>query len=239
MTEQYYDLFFKGELLDGYFADFVKSDIQKLFRADAAYVEKLFTGKEQLIKKQVNKATAVKFQQAFKQAGARLIVRLHGQTDVAAQPAAPASPEEPAQELTTTTQEKPNASPAVPDNHIAMASDAPANNSVPPEGDTASDFVVHHQPDIHAPEKTPDWDVAEAGSLLETLSDDPAPVQVDTSALSVAEPGANLGAGSGFEEPVPVIDTSQISIADAGGTIDTLKDEKPPVKVDISHLSVE
>ena len=120
MADLYYDLFFNGQLLEGYFLDFVKADIQNLFKADDAYIDKLFSGQEQAIKLKVDKPTAIKFQQAFKKSGAKLIVKAHNpsakpatvnrepsQTAVAPKPVTPAPPP-------TTPQAPPPMIPAIP-----------------------------------------------------------------------------------------------------------------------------
>lgn len=232
MAEQHYDLFFKGQILEGQHIDFVKADIQTLFKAKTDYVEKLFSGQEQVIKRKVDKATAIKFQQAFKKAGAKLIVKAH-----AAQSAtAPAPASEPAPQSIS----KPTAPEQQPVAPVAASTGSPlfdlTNAAV--QGENDDQLIEHHQPDIHAPTTTPNWDVAAPGATL-TESQPVEAVTIDTSELSLAEAGADLIGQRGFEEPAPIIQTDGITLAETGATIETLKDDKPPVSVDISHLSVE
>jgi hypothetical protein len=241
MADQQYDLFFSGQLMDGFYEDFVKADIKALFKANDAYIDKLFSGQEQLIKRQVDKATAIKFQQAFKKAGAKLIVKVHApqiaqssgnplldeQTKSASQPA-------PATMTPVSAGTVPAPAPAAP--HTGSLHFQLTDNAV--SGENNDELIEHHQPDIHAPDAVPTWGLAEAGSQLAEPSQIE-PANVDTSALSVAEAGAVLTQATGFEAPAPVINTDAISLAEAGGDIETLDDKPPPVQVDTSHLRVE
>ena len=230
MAEQQYDLFFSGQLLDGHFTDFVKADIKQLFKADDAYVNALFSGKEQVIKAKVDKATAIKYQQAFKKAGAKLIVKAHS-AQVTQQTAHQAS-----NKMTPTS---PSVSKPVAPKPTVTASTGPLSlTTQPSQGENSADLIENHQADIHAPSAVPNWDVSAPGvQLVEATVFQPA--NIDTSDITVADVGANLIAQQGFEEPTPFIDTSSISLAKAGGFIETLDDKPAPVRVDISHLRLE
>jgi hypothetical protein len=222
MAEQQYDLLFSGQVLEGFFVDFVKADIQNLFKANQAYVDQLFSGQEQRIKSAVDKATAIKFQQAFKKAGAKLVVKAHDPSKQATQASSKTRPS-----ADTVRKSTPNTSTAA----FEITTEAVA-------GENASDLIEHHQPDILPPTAAPSWDISAPGiDLVE-----PAPaseVNIDTSDLSVANVGESLISAPMFEEPAPVISTDGLSLAEPGGTIETIDDQKPPVQVDISHLSVE
>ncbi|MDX1341134.1 MAG: hypothetical protein R3227_02230 [Reinekea sp.] len=229
MAEQQYDLLFSGQCLEGHYVDFVKADLQTLFKASQDYIDGLFSGQEQIIKRKVDKATAIKFQQAFKKAGAKLTVKIHNPS---AQPTTPivkaaAAPD---------TKSVPNR-PVQPQAPTGIPAQLGTTTAVAP-GENADDLIEHHQPDIKAPATVPSWDVSAPGAVLggETPF---VPANIDTSDLSVAAPGADLIIHSGFEEPTPVINTDAISLADPGATIDTLDDHQAPVRVDISHLSLE
>lgn len=222
MAEQLYDLTFNGELLEGFFIDFVKADLKSIFKSSDAYIDALFSGPNQAVKLKVDKATAIKFQKAFKQAGAKLIVRAHNPALLS---------------QSANTSKKPTES----------AAKAPANTKAADlettleavSGENADDLIEHHQPDIASPTAVPDWDVASPGAqLVETPSS--ASVEIDTSALSLAEAGSDLaGNGFSFEEPAPIINIEALSLAPAGTEIDVLDDKPEPVVVDISHLSTE
>lgn len=240
MADQQYDLFFNGQLLEGHFEDFVKADIKALFKANDAYVDRLFSGEDVAVKKAVDKTTAIKFQQAFKKAGAKLIVKVHSPGAPATQPAKPAVSTETGPSFQT---EEPIRSPKAETDQPKVAASSFATtefeltqSSVAGENDSA--LIEHHQPDIQAPASLPTWDIAAAGEAL-VEAEEIESVSIDTSAFSLAETGSNLTEPNPFEEPAPVIDTSAITVAEVGTTLDTLKADHPPVSVDISHLSVE
>lgn len=224
MAEQYYDLAFSGELLEGYYIDFVKADLQSLFKTSDSYIEALFSGPNQTVKLKVDKATAIKYQKAFKKAGAKLIVRLHNPQPAEQKPqtnSAPASP--------------PVTKPVMQSNHpgeVTTTMDAVA-------GENSDELVEHHQPDIQGPETIPQWAVAAPGSQLIEAEELPT-ADIDTSALSLAESGADLLANAHrFEEPAPIINVDNLSLAPAGADIEVLDDKPAPVSVDVSHLKVE
>ncbi|MFQ3229560.1 hypothetical protein [Reinekea sp.] len=237
MTQPRYDLTFKGDLIDGFFVDFVKADLQKLIKADQVYLDRLFSGAEQPIKKGVDKVTAIKFQQAFKKVGAKLIVRAHGTAIPAAETRA-ATPK-------PTTLSSPAPAPAPAPAQPVSASAAKSTSigeftttldSVAGESDPA--LAEHHQPSLKAPSQVPNWSVSEPGTqLVESIA--VTTVEIDLSGLSIADVGEDLILDKPLEPAPPILDIDNISLAEPGATLDTLKDEKPPVQVDTSHLSVE
>jgi len=74
MSESFYRLTFSGELLEGQHSAVVKKKLGVLLKVAPERVEKLFSGETVVIKKSVDKATAARFQAAFKQAGGKLRV---------------------------------------------------------------------------------------------------------------------------------------------------------------------
>jgi len=233
MAEQQYDLFFSGDLVDGFFLDFVKVDIQSLFKASDAYVASLFSGQEQLIKKKVDKATAIKFQTAFKQAGAKLIVRPHNAT-LASEPSQVAPPE-------PIAAPQPTVAPAPTASTItARQPDTPAELgfSDTPSGENDPSLSEQHQPPLQAPKSVPIWDLSVAGADLGVATAFE-PANIDTSALTVANVGTDLLSPDPFEAPAPIINTDSLTLASVGGLIETLADKAAPVLVDISHLRIE
>lgn len=69
--EARYNIYFAGQLLAGHALAGVRENIARLFNADDATLDKLFSGKAQLVKRDCDKATALKYKQAMEQAGAR------------------------------------------------------------------------------------------------------------------------------------------------------------------------
>lgn len=71
MSESRYNIVFRGELVGGADPAVVKQNLAKVFKMDADRVEKLFTGKAVVLKKDADKATAMKFRAVLKKAGAQ------------------------------------------------------------------------------------------------------------------------------------------------------------------------
>lgn len=237
MAEQHYDLFFKGDLIDGFFVDFVKGDLQALFKAKPDYIDQLFNGSEHVIRSKVDKPTAVKFQQGFKKAGAKLIVKPHNAALSKPAPVNKRPASVPQQPSATVEKAAPINAPEAPKERSATASTFSTTLGAT-DGHLEKVEVESHQPNLTAPSSTPNWGVSEPGAVLsETIL--PPIAEIDTSALSVAEAGADLIISHDWQEPVPKINTDQLSLAPPGETIDTLPDDKEPVKVDVSHLKVE
>lgn len=70
MEETSYNLIFSGVIADGHDAETVRKNIAELFKVSESKVERLFSGSQVAVKKNVDKATALKYQSAFKKAGA-------------------------------------------------------------------------------------------------------------------------------------------------------------------------
>ncbi len=85
MSESY-NIYFAGELLPEHDASEVRARLAKLFNANDATLDKLFSGKRQLIKRDCDKATALKYKQAMEKAGAKPVVTRSGES-AEAQPA--------------------------------------------------------------------------------------------------------------------------------------------------------
>ena len=78
--EARYNVYFAGQLLEGQDPGSVRSSLAKLFNADEATLEKLFSGNAQLIKRNCDKATALKYKQAMERAGAQALIKAVAET---------------------------------------------------------------------------------------------------------------------------------------------------------------
>lgn len=221
MAEQHYDLFFSGQILDGFFEDFVKADLKVLFKTDDAYIDQLFSGQVRPIKKKVDKKTAVKFQRAFKQAGARLIVKQHA-ADAAAGSAPATKPSQP-----KSAQPRQQAAPAAVNAELVTTA---------VQGENDDSLIEHHQPDIKPPEQIPQWSVSAPGAQLSEQTEQRV-AEIDTSDLTIAQPGADLSDET-QAPPVADITTDHLSVAPPGTELETLDDKAAPVQVDISHIKL-
>ena len=87
MADARFHIVFAGQLVKGSDLATVKSNLGKIFKMDAARVEKLFSGQPVVLKKDADQATAMKFRAVLKQAGAECELR-----PVAASDQTPATP---------------------------------------------------------------------------------------------------------------------------------------------------
>ena len=218
MNEPRYDIYFRGDLLDGFYADFVKADMAQLFKTDPARLEAFFSGTPQPVKLKVDKPTAVKYKAALEKIGAKPIIVPMGKA-----PPAATTPE-PQPETGQPGQAEPAAS-------------APARErdwTILPAG---SDIGEHRdvQP---ASVDTSGLSIAQAGATLVEHPERPTPVQVDISGLSLDEPGVTLVENPARPAPVQV-DISALSLDEPGVTLVDNNKAAPPPPPDISHLTLE
>lgn len=227
MAEPLYDLFFNGDLLDGFFEDFVKADLKTTFNKDDAYIETLFNGHTHALIIGVERAVAVQYQQGFKKAGAKLIVRQH----------------EPKNSPKPTPTPTPTPTPSKSQNDTTASRSATHHSTLTTGlgagGNGTNQDIVQHQVTLSAPAQTPSWGVSNVGAQLSEPTE-PVINPVNTSHLDLKALGADLlDIGSQFEAPEPLIDTSALSVAPAGEILETLTDVAEPVIVDTQHIRLE
>ena len=226
MADPKYDIYFRGEILPGADAAQVKSAIAQIFKADAAKLAILFSGKVNTIKKSVDKATAAKYQQAFKKAGAKAVITLAKQVQSSEPPAAPV------------TAQQENVPPSKPDNTPAVKQAiADANWDVLPSG---SDLI---KPDERR--DIPDVDIDTSSIKVVSpfaeieVENKPIPPAPDTSHISVAEVGEDMNPNKAPPAADLVLDLSSFSIAEAGAALTDEKEKKTPPAPDTSHIELE
>ena len=186
MSDQLFEVAFAGKISDGANLEEVKARVAKMFNADDAKLEQLFSGKRIVIKKNIDQATAAKYKTALNRAGARCVVSVISGDPVAA-PAAG----------------KPAASSAAAAVQIETSYDGEV--APPPQvdplgitGDDIEDLEV---------------DVAPVGSELKAEYVEPDEPQIDLSGLEVAPVGSSLDTAKKAPAPPPP-DTSGITMAD-------------------------
>jgi uncharacterized Tic20 family protein len=99
MSEKQYVLEFSGQIIPGWEIEEVKANMAKLLKANDSKISRLFSGKRFVIKKNVDQQNAFKINEAFKNAGADLILSEIPNSRPAAPPPLPVqeSPGEPNQ----------------------------------------------------------------------------------------------------------------------------------------------
>ena len=78
MTDPLYDLYFSGQLIEDQELAQVRLKVGKIFGADEAMLDRLFSGKPVRIKAGVHQDSAVKYRVAFRDAGALVEIRPAG-----------------------------------------------------------------------------------------------------------------------------------------------------------------
>ena len=74
--EPLYNIYYAAEVLDGHQQAQVRAGLGKLFKANDATLDKLFSGTPQLVKKECDKVTALKYKQAMEKVGAKPMIKV-------------------------------------------------------------------------------------------------------------------------------------------------------------------
>jgi hypothetical protein len=204
MTAEY-KVVFAGELIAGADPGAVRANFQKLFKADEKRVEKLFSGSRVVIKKNVDEATAQKYQTTLRKAGGVCSIEpMHEEQAASAAEPAPAPPiasRKSPGPASTWQLEAPGADLRDPD----------ARREVPPPPDTGDLTLAnvgsqmldeHVKPDPFEADLT-DISMAPTGAELLPEAPKPQPFEPDLSELSVAPAGSELLPGHKKETPPP------------------------------------
>jgi len=75
MSNSSYDIYFSGKLLPGSEPDQARQAVARIFAADQAMLERLFSGTPIRVKSAVDQETAIKYRVAFREAGALVEIR--------------------------------------------------------------------------------------------------------------------------------------------------------------------
>jgi len=194
MSDQLFEVAFSGQISEGANLEEVKARVGKIFNADDAKLAQLFSGKRIVIKKNIDQATAAKYQTALNRAGAECEVSSSGGAAPTAQAAV--------------------AAPAV-----APAQSAAAPTTSSAEYETSYDGEVEPPPQIDPLGITGDQiedlavSVAPVGSELQDSYTEPEAPQIDITGLDIAPVGSDIGSTRKDPEPPPP-DTSGITLAD-------------------------
>lgn len=190
MTDARFHIVFAGQLVKGADPAAVKLNLGKIFKMDAARVEKLFSGQAVVLKKDADQATAMKFRAVLKQAGAECELRPVG---------------EPAQAAGSS----PSDSPAQPE---AATSAAPEGQQSPAQ-ETQGDLETVGTIRTGGTGFSGAFSVAEVGAAMDSSDKAAPPPAPDVSHLSMAKAGEVLGQKK--EEKAPVTpDISHLSLKD-------------------------
>ncbi|MCB1707765.1 MAG: hypothetical protein KDI10_03385 [Halioglobus sp.] len=241
--EARYNIYFAGQLLAGHALAGVRENIARLFNADDATLDKLFSGKAQLVKRDCDKATALKYKQAMEQAGARPVIKASAATAPPADtPAAAPRPMTAAERIAALAagpdlayQRKPDAAAAAP--AVAPATDrAGGGIQLAPAG-TAVLTPGERQPPASSTVQAPALEVHARGQRLSDAPPAPPPPP-DTSHLSAGPAGERLPTLPSARAPLSP-DTSAIALAPDGTDFsDCAAPEPAPPVLDLSGIAL-
>ncbi len=192
MSDDLFEVSFAGVVRDGEDPAEVRAKVGKMFNADEAKLAQLFSGKRIIIKKNIDQATAAKYQTALTRAGAECEVRpMGGAAPAAAEPqAAPAGTE---------------AAPAAAAAAQVYQTQYDGEVAPPPQTDPLG-ITGDQIEDLSAT-------IAPVGSELQDEYQAPDEPQIDISGLDMAPVGSDLSDGSKQAEPPPP-DTTGITLAE-------------------------
>jgi hypothetical protein len=221
-----YDIVFSGALLAGRDPAQVRAELARLFKTDAAGIERLFCSQPVIIKKGADRQTADKYRAALEKAGAVCEIRARPPADKAAD-----APERmilaPAGAMLTTPA---RITPPVYDlDHMSLAA---VGMDILEGVDTAAAPPLY---DLAA------YSVAPPGSDLDTATQPAPAVLPDIGALTMAEAGSDLDTRS-TAAPVVLPDISSISLAPAGTAVirpDEMKVQPSTPDISDHHLALE
>ncbi len=213
--EPLYTVYFGGEVLAGQDPGEVRTRLGQLFKAGDATLDRLFNGKLHVLKRDCDKATALKYKKAIENAGAKPVIKQSSEAQSAPEAAAPAM----------SAADKIAALAAAPDVDD-YRSDTQAAAAPTPATETGSDDDLDLAPpksDVLRPDER---------AVEEIREIDTGSMAVDTAAERLAEP-------AGDEPPAP--DVTHLSMGEVGEDIPTLAgDDIPPApNTDALALSPE
>jgi hypothetical protein len=208
-----YDVCFAGKLCQGQELSTVRKNIQKLFNADPDTLNKLFSGKTQLVKRGCDKATAQKYSKAMERAGATAIIRARdtapAQTDT---PPTAASEGDAAFNLAPTGSDvlRPDERKVEPISDI----DIPDVTLT----ELGTDLGDYEESSDIAPD-TSHLSVAEAGENIPNLPSTTTPLSPNTDQISLSPQGSDFTDCAPQKSESPALDLSKIEVASVGSDV--------------------
>jgi hypothetical protein len=213
MTERY-NVYFAGRLVDGHNIASARQKLARAFNADQQTLDRLFSGKTQLVKSDCDQATALKYKAVMRRAGAEPTLSVIGSESKQANTAAQSS---------QTAAEKIAALAA-----LAIAGRSKTTQTIIP--------VSVAQPEHTA--GTRSIDLAPPGTDVLRISERAVPIiySVDTSDLEMNILGQRL---SNEPSSAPAMqDTSHFNIAAVGDVIPNLPLSRSPISPNIDDLTL-
>lgn len=207
--DERYRLIFRGELLDGQHRAVVKRRLTELLKLDDAQVDKLFAGNPVVLKRDVDRATAARYQALFKKAGGRLRVSAEAGGEPASAPGNADQPPAPSAARAAAVQ--------APEFEVQ-------STWFPPPAEPRAEI------------EAPDFSIAAVGS---DLTDGPgeAPPPMPEVDFELAEVGEDL-LTERLETPVVQLGALDFEVAEVGADIGPPPSTSNARAPDVSHLAL-
>lgn len=247
MSEQLYNIVFRGDIVFGHQLNDVKLRLQQLFKTDEAKINALFTGKPVVLKRNLDQASAEKYRVALLNTGAQVTVVVADESSVVSAPVVQrASQSAPAPVQSSVNKPVENLSLAPVGINLLEADQQ--KQFIPRNVDTSSlqirplggNLVDSAEQKIAvAPVNVPNFEVAIAGTNLVSPDEKLAIpiVEIDVSDWDIAEAGADLINEDEKEIVLPaIVNTLDVGLAPVGADLGQLKPQIKPVAPDISGL---
>ncbi len=235
--EQRFNIYYAAQVVEGCDPAEVRANLGKLFKANEQTLDKLFSGKAQLLKRDCDEATAQKYQQAMQRAGAVALVRAVQEAAAApssttAPTAAPAAAEKP-----MTAAER-IAALAAAEGDSRFRADAAPDASPTQNKAAGNDAAADASPASEPPPQDGSLGLEPAGTAVLKEEERTPPVQreVDTGDLAVDASAQRLSDEP--PPPPPAPDTSHLDMGAPGETIPNLPGDTADIQPDISTLDL-
>lgn len=230
-TEQQFDIVFRGDIVLGHQLDEVKARLAQLFKADSARIDALFVGRPVPLKRNLDAATAKKYQAVLTKAGAEVsLVPAGAQDKPRAAPVRGFTLAPVGSSLLRVTERSPQAAVAVDTSSLSLS---PAEGPLVAHSELATDDV--------APVAVPEFDVAPVGadvlSASERVAPTAAPVAIADWELSAV--GDDLLKPDEHNAPLPLMVADlDADLAPVGSELGQIPDTREPLHPDTSALQL-
>ena len=242
MNERY-NIYFAGVVLEGHDIGQVRVQLGKLFNADDLTLDKLFSGSAQMIKRNCDKSTALKYQQAMKKVGAKPVIRIAAALPdtTSAERTAQASP---TARSDAAEQNTPDLAPVGAD--VLRPEERTETEAV--EVDTSALSLANTGERLSdlapTPPAAPDTDhlsMGEVGEDIPNLDNGPPPTPPDSTGISLSPEGSDYSDCAPEQAVGPDLDLSELELANQGAVMldEQYKKEDQPAAPATDHLSLE
>ena len=244
MSAPQFDIIFRGDIVFGHQLAEVKLKLQQLFKADAAKIDSLFSGRPVPLKRNMDEATAQKYRDALIKAGAMVEICPTDKSPANA-PAKPMPTREP---RPVAEAKKPEWTLAPvgadllpaqerPPQPVPVQVDISALSLRPVEGNLVDVSEVHEE--ISAQVVVPDLGLAAVGADLISADEklELPLVEIELEDWGIAEAGSDLLTED--ERPIvlpAIVEVGDFGLAPVGSDLGQLKSNVKPVTPDISGL---